>query len=310
MDRPSLNALLHINGLSPESSPEEIKKALLESGYAEKEIPIAIGVLHGEPVPDTGHAANLGEYVAPVIDRTAGAENPELHSSVFVGRISAKQFWLAGLLSAFIFVLLFFLIEITALPLFSIFSGVSFLSLPDLALAPLSTVLLVGVGITMFAIPFVLYSILIIGLQIRRYHDLGLSASAWISILLVIVVLMYVTHENKGYLLISCIVGLLVAICILSWKGSHEPNEFGPPIPYDSVSAALIGSPAEDGNGRVIWKRFIVPILVVEAIGLVTGFVVHMLLPRVPLPKFPTYASESTSAKQPSILKGNVTTSE
>jgi len=298
MDLPSLNALLRVNGLSSQSSPEAIRTVLLRSSYSPAEVEEAFALFKGEPLPTTAlPSAALGAYTATTVEYTQHAALEDVSFSIFAGRIGVLQFWLATLLLFACSILLFLLVEVTALPLFAIVTGLSPFALPDLVMLPLHTLVLLVIGAVMAVAPIGAFFILFAGLQMRRYHDFGLSVKVWAAVIVAEIVVRYVlTAASRASTLVS--LGLiLITIVLLSWPGTAQENEWGAPFRFSSLLGALLGSEHKEGMLKRGYRRVILPVVYVEAVGILFAFAVSSILPRIPLSLF----SPSTDAHPASV---------
>lgn len=219
--------------------------------------------------------------------------------TMFSGRIGVLQFWLASLILIACSIVLLLLVEIIALPLFSIITGLSPFALPDLVMAPLHTLVLLCIGIVMASAPIAAFFVLFAGLQIRRYHDFGLSVKVWAVIILAEVVVRYVVAATSRIGALISLVLVVVTIVLLSWPGNKEENEWGSPFRCASLLAAIVGSPEKE---RIIvrgYRRVILPVVYVEAIGLLLAFTVSSILPRFSLPPLsaPSQAQSHATAQ-------------
>jgi uncharacterized membrane protein YhaH (DUF805 family) len=294
MDLPSLNTLLKVNGLSTQSSPQQITAALKASGYSDADTQVAFALLQGKSVPTTDvRQAAAATYMSEVLKRTGVSENQARESSMFGTRIGVKQFWIASALSFAVFSIFFLLLEVTVLPLFTILSGVSFLALPDLALAPIRTVLLVGIGSALLIVPFVFFFILVLGLHLRRFHDLGLSGTVWCSAVLAAFVIGLIAAHHPMIAEYGFVLSVLLYVGILSIPGSPDENMYGETLTYGSVWGSMIGSVGGSSNAHRLAIRFILPVLLIQAFGLLLAFGIHMILPRITIPDFsaPEYSA-------------------
>ena len=48
LDTETLQSILRVNGLTPDSPPEEIKTLLAKAGYSSSGVDTALGALHGQ----------------------------------------------------------------------------------------------------------------------------------------------------------------------------------------------------------------------------------------------------------------------
>lgn len=259
MDLPTLNAIIKVNGLTSQSAPENITDVLLRSGYSKDEIPKAIAILHGDAPPPAAFVP--GVYVAPILEHTKTVTYIPGRSSIFAGRIGVRQFWTAGALAVGIYGIVFILIEVSAVPLFSILSGISLFAPPDLSTAPLRTLLLFGIGIGMLLLPFVFFLIVMLGLQVRRCHDYGLSASGALMAVLALIVSGYVLGKLTPLASLAAVLAIILWCIFASVPGAREDNDQGPPTVYSSVWAALRGGYDEEDNMNRFARTFIMPLL-------------------------------------------------
>jgi uncharacterized membrane protein YhaH (DUF805 family) len=286
MDLPSLNALLRVNGLSAESTPEQISAILRDAGYRDAEIKDALAVLHGAAPPSSADPhPQPTAYITAILERTSVTGTYREDATMFGSRIGPRQFWIASAMALALFCLFFLAVEVIILPLFTIASGISFLSLPDLTLAPVTTVVLVGVGVMLFVLPFISFAVLAAGLQVRRFHDLGFSATAWLGVVVAIAVLALVSLHYPVLHGFGPLIVALIYAAVLSIPGSSEENMYGGPIAYQSVWASLLGSTREESCTRELAREFLLPVVYVQILGLVAAFGIHTLLPRVSMPQ-------------------------
>jgi len=282
MDLPSLNALLRVNGLTKESAPENISDVLLRSGYSQDEIAEAQAILHGaSPTP----AIQVpGVYVEKMIAKTRIISHFDEEGSIFAGRIGVKQFWLGMLLAVGVYALMFILVEITALPLYSIISGISLLSPPDLATAPIRALLLFGIGVAMLVLPALFMLTISIGLQVRRCHDFSLSGATWFMAMAALVVGAYLLAHLTPLALLSVPLAVVLWIGFMSWPGTSGENFEGSQTPYASMWGALYGSHSESGCLQVFVKKFLLTLAYLELLGIVMDVSIHSLVPKFHLP--------------------------
>lgn len=299
MERSSLMMLLKVNGLSADSPKEDILNALKASGYTESEYEGALALLFdtGQPLQVTSSHVVRGAYLSSVLERT---KSPMIAAPIllpFSGRIGVAQFWSATGLLTLIYALLFAIIQVTATPLFSIAGGVSFRSVPDLAVAPMETLLLLAVGAALIVMPLIFFAVLGIGLQVRRFHDYGLSGVVWFGISIAEIVLLVVAYGNPLYFLTAVALLALLNIGLLSWPSAEEENVYGEPVDYVSPCAGLLGSTYEEGNLQKLITRFILPVIYIEVLGVLFAYGVHRILPQVSLPSFAPTQAESAEPK-------------
>jgi uncharacterized membrane protein YhaH (DUF805 family) len=285
MDLPSLNAFLRVNGLSAQSTPEQITAALRGAGYGDGEMQEALSIIHGE-APTHSHAAPQ-EYLKPILELTSTPGYVGQESSLYGGRINVREFWIALIAACVLFTIFFLILEVTVVPLFTLASGVSFLALPDLALAPLRVVLLVGIGAALFVIPFISFLVLACGLHIRRFHDFGLSGATWFCGSLAGGVVLFVSSRYPQFTLLGVASIALIYAIIMSLPGSHEENQYGLPIPHVSIWGSMMGSHEACTASRLL-QRFVLPVIYVQGFGLILAFSVHSIFPRVQLPHIST----------------------
>ena len=296
MDLPSLNALLRVNGLSSQSDPEAIRTVLLRSSYSPAEIDEAFALFKGAPLPTTTvPTAAFGAYTATTVEHTQRVALEDVPENIFMGRIGVLQFWLATLVLFVCSAILFLIVEVTALPLFAIVTGLSPFALPDLIMLPLHTLILLVIGAVMAVAPIAAFFILFAGLQMRRYHDFGLSVKVWAAVIIAEIVVRYVlTAASRASTLVS--LGLvLITIVLLSWPGTPHENEWGDSSRFPSLLGALLGSYRKKGMLKRGYRRVILPIMYVEAVGILFAFAISSVLPRIPLSVFSPPASHSAS---------------
>lgn len=294
MDLPTLNALMRVNGLTKESAPENITDVLLRSGYHEGEVPQAIAVLKGEPPPPS--MGIPAAYVAPIISHTSTLTRIAGGSSIFAGRINVRQFWLGTALAVLIYGLMFIFIEVSAVPIFSIISGISLFAPPDLATAPVRVLLLFGIGVSMLLLPAIFFLVISVGLQVRRCHDFGISGSAWFMLVLALSVSGYLLGKLTPLAILAAVLAALIWLVLLSWPGAKGENLHGDPATYPSIWGALCGCLDESDNMNRFAKRFLLPLVYLQVSGIVLGFCINTILPRVHMPSAPaTHAAPAAA---------------
>lgn len=285
MDLPSLSTLLRVNGLTAANSPEDITKVLRAAGYKEAELKDALSVLHGAPAPAAHTPQELAAAtVSAIVENTSTHTYGAPTVSLFGGRIGVKQFWIANAATLLLFLAFFFILEILVLPLYAIASGLSLLAPPELALSPMSTVILVGLGAALFLVPFIFFLILMSGLHVRRVHEHGLSASAWGGLVLAGIVLIVILAHYPHILVPGSLFVIAIYFVILSLPGTAEENEYGERMEYPSVWGSILGSTYESSNGTRLIKQFVLPVLYIQVLGLVLAYGIHSVYPRVSLP--------------------------
>lgn len=281
MDLPSLNALLRVNGLTKDSSPENISDVLLRSGYVEGEIPEALAILKGAPPSAKTRPA---EYIEPAVAH-ARVTQYQVVTSIFARRIGARQFWLGTIIAFALYALIFLIIEVSAVPIFSLISGISLFSPPDLATAPVRSVLLFGIGMAMLILPALFFLTVSVGLQVRRCHDYGLSAPAWFMTVAALTVGAYLLERLTPLASFSILGAFVLWIVLMSWPGSKEPNEYGSPLSHPSLWGALYGSCNESGCLNAFVRKFLMPLVYLEATGIVLSIFIHTIIPRAHIPR-------------------------
>lgn len=297
MDLPTLNAIIRVNGLTTQSSPENITDVLLRSGYTKEEVPEALSVLAGAPPPQSSSVA--AAYVEPILQHTKRVTRIAGEASLFTGRIGVRQFWLSSLLALLTYGLAFLIVEVSTVPLFSLVSGISLFSPPDLAIAPVRTLLLFGIGVSMLVLPAIFFLVISVGLQVRRCHDYGISGVVWFTALLALVVSAYLLDRLTPLALVAVALALLIWLALLSWPGADEDNEHGSPVTYPSLWAALRGSFDEADNLNRFARRFLLPLAYLQVSGLILGFCIHTLIPRA---HPPSVSSASMIAPAPDAI--------
>lgn len=296
MDLPTLNALLRVNGLTIQSSPDTISDALLRSGYSQDEIPQAMAILQGAPpVPTTSVPA---AYVEPIIKHTQTVTHIEGHASIFAGRLGIRQFWIATAVAFLLYGLAFIVIEVSTVPIFSIVSGISLFSPPDLATASLRVLLLFGIGMAMLLLPAFFFLVVAAGLQVRRCHDYGLSGSAWFMAMFALSVGGYLLYRLTPIAALASLFAIAVWFVLMSLPGTTEDNVHGSPVQYPSVWGTLRGCFDENGSFVSFVKQFLMPLAYLELLGIVCGVGVHTVVPHLHLP-------DLISAPQPQASAGN-----
>lgn len=282
MDLPSLNALLRVNGLTKDSSPQNISDLLLRSGYTEEEIPEALAILNGAiPPPSITVPA---AYVASTVARTHTVTYFEDQASIFTGRIGVRQFWLGMLLTVALYGVVFVIIEVSAVPLFSLISGISLFSPPDLATASVRNLLLFGVGVGMLILPALFFLAISMGLQVRRCHDFGLTGANWFMALAALAVGTYLLDRLTPLSAFSFIGALLLWLLFMSLPGTKGDNFHGLQSTYPSLWGALSGSYAETDCLSLFARRYLLPLVYLELLGIFLCVSIHSVLPRAHLP--------------------------
>jgi uncharacterized membrane protein YhaH (DUF805 family) len=212
---------------------------------------------------------------------------------MFWSRIGVEQFWLATFVTLMSFLVLVIILEVTTIPLFSIITGISLFSLPDLALAPMRTVLLVGIGFALTIIPFVFLLIFLCGLHLRRFHDLGLSLSVWVSVVLAGTVSIIILAQDPVMSLICSIMVFSTYFAMLSWPGDKEENLYGVPVRYTYITGALLGTNEEGRHTKRLLMYFVLPVFYLQVFGLVLAYGVHTVFPRAAMLHFNTPTLEA-----------------
>lgn len=290
MDLSSLNAILRVNGLTAQSTPEQITSVLEGSGYTGHDVSAALAMLKGEAsagvtvTPSSTEVTSI--LINTVVQRTSTITSNQPDVSLVVGRIGVFQFSIATAVSLLVFCIVFVVLEVTAMPLFTLASGVSLLSLPDLSLAPLQTVFLVGLAVALISVPWIFFFVLVFGLHLRRFHDAGLSGMAWFGVTVAAIVLSVLIIRIVGSVPIGALVVFLLYTAFLCWPGSAEENMYGPPITYPTVWGSIIGSLSPTGNAEKLAKRFIVPVIGIEVAIIILGLCIHIVLPHAHASKF------------------------
>jgi uncharacterized membrane protein YhaH (DUF805 family) len=282
MDLPTLNAILRVNGLTSQSSPENITDVLIRSGYTSDEVPQALAILKGAPSPT--HATITAAYSEQIIEHTRTSPHLEGHVSLFQGRVGVRQFWFGTLLALLLYGLAFILIEVSAIPIFSLISGISLFAPPDLATAPIRVLLLFGIGMSMLILPALFFLIVSAGLQVRRCHDYGLSGSAWFMAVLAFLVGGYLLYKLTPLAAGAYGLSIILWLTLMSWPGSEDENLHGPKDVYPSVWGVLRGCFDETDSFFGFAKRYILPLAYLEISGIVLGLCVHTIVPRLHLP--------------------------
>lgn len=281
MDLPSLNALLRVNGLTKDSAPENITDVLLRSGYKEDEIPQALEVLKGAPPPPA--VSIPGAYVGQIVEHTRLNLRGD-SGSIFAGRIGVKQFWLGIGLAFGIYGLAFIIVEASAVPIFTLTSGISLFSHPDLATAPVESLLLFGIGASMLVLPALFFLAIAVGLQVRRCHDYGLSGAAWFMAMAALVVGAYLLDRLTPLAALSVLAAFAVWAIFMSWPGTQGENFEGSQATYPSIWGALYGSYSETGCLNSFVRTFLLPLAYLQLFGIMLGVSIHSVLPRAHLP--------------------------
>lgn len=282
MDLPSLNAILRVNGLTKDSAPENITDVLLRSGYTQDEVPDALNLLKGAPsaMPSTPAA-----YVDAMIERTRVSSHAEIDDgSLFSGRIGPKQFWLSMLVAILVYGATFVITEASAIPIFSLVSGISLFSPNDLSTMPVNALLLFGIGMAMLILPALFLLAVSISLQIRRCHDFGLSVGAWFMAIAALVVGAYLGSRLTPLASLAVPAAVLLWILFMSWPSTKGENMQGSPVPYPSIWGALYGSYSETGCLNAFVKKFLLPLVYLQVFGIIVVVSIHSILPRAHLP--------------------------
>lgn len=281
MDLPSLNAILRVNGLTKDSAPENIRDVLLRSGYKEEEIPKALEVLQGAPPPPA--ITVPGVYVERLVEHTRVTIRGE-GGSIFSGRIGVGQFWLGLGLAVAIYGLAFVVIEGSAIPIFSLVSGMSLFSHPDLATAPVQSLLIFGIGAAMLILPALFFIAVAVGLQVRRCHDYGLSGAAWFMAMAALMVGAYLADRLTPLSGFSGPAAFILWIAFMSWPGTEGENFEGSPTPYPSIWGALYGSYSEEGCLNSFVRAYLLPLVYLQVFGIMLTVGIHSVLPKAHLP--------------------------
>lgn len=285
MDLPTLNSLLRVNGLTPQSAPANITDVLIRSGYKHDEIAQAMAILQGAP-PVTSTSVPAA-YVESIIERTRTISHLEGDTSIFRGRLSMLQFWFSIVVALVLYGLSFVLVEVTAIPAFSLISGISLFTPPDFATVPMAVVALFGIGMAMLVLPAIFFLIVFVGLQVRRCHDYGLSGPAWFMALFALSVSGYLLYDLTALASLAPVVAFILWLALMSWPRTKGDNQYGGTEAYPSVWAALRGSFDESGNLPSFLKRYLLPLLYFEVAGIILCFCIHTLAPRVHVPSLP-----------------------
>lgn len=281
MDLPSLNALLRVNGLTKDSAPENISDVLLRSGYKKEEIPQAIEVLKGAPPPPA--VSIPGAYVGEIVEHTRLNVHNE-GSSLFSGRIGVKQFWLSMGVTLLIYGLAFIIVDASAVPVFTLISGISLFSHPDLATAPVDSLLLFGIGASMLILPALFFLAVAIGLQVRRCHDYGLSGPAWLMAMLALIVGSYLLYRLTPLAMLSFFVVAVLWIIFMSWPGTQDENFQGSQTSYPTIWGAIHGNYDDSGTLNAFARTFLLPLVYLQILGIILGLSIHTIIPRAHLP--------------------------
>lgn len=294
MDLPTLNALLRVNGLTTTSSPENIGDVLIRSGYTQDEVPQALAILKGAPaMPTTSVPA---AYVEPIIKHTQSLRHIEGHASIMGGRLGIRQFWLGMVGALLLYGLAFIVIEVSAVPIFSLISGISLFAPPDLTTAPIRVLLLFGIGMAMLLLPALFFLIITTGLQVRRCHDYGLSGSAWFMAMLALSVGCYLLYRLTPLGALAAALALVLWLVFLSVPGTVDDNMHGSPDVYPSIWGTLRGCFDEEKAFTNFAKQFLLPLAYLEIGGIVFGVCIHTIVPHLHALKLPSVPTPHTSA--------------
>jgi len=163
---------------------------------------------------------------------------------MYKGRIGVGQYWGSALL----------LVLITLVAAGILVGGYYLIVLPLLLESSgvgLGAVLLLSIGGVFLAFILALIALpYIIGLQVRRFHDMGLTG--WTVLLLFILgwvvdFFFPAADYSSGTPVIlplgAAIASVLfvVGVVIVSWPGTNGPNKYGEPVRYRSLWAAVKG---------------------------------------------------------------------
>ncbi|MEA2701674.1 MAG: hypothetical protein QOE22_383 [Candidatus Parcubacteria bacterium] len=161
---------------------------------------------------------------------------------MFKGRIGVGQYWLGlilllvlGIVAAGVLAGLYYVLF---LPIFLESTGAGLGTTLALSLA----------GVFIPVIPLLIMLPYGIGLQIRRFHDMGLTG--WVYLVLAIVsygighlfpAIDPVTMQVAASGAIVSLLLFVANIVIMSWPGTKGPNKYGEPFRYRSLWAAIRG---------------------------------------------------------------------
>src|SRR3989344_1144225 len=194
---------------------------------------------------------------------------------MFSGRISAAQYWKCALL----------LFILTLIATGVLVGGYYLLLLPMLLKssgAGLGTILLLSIGGMFLAIiPVLIILPYIIGLQVRRFHDMGLTGWAVLALFVVVWVVNFFlpAADYSGATAVILPIGAAVAVAlsvvgivIVSWPGTKGTNKYGLPVEYRSSLAALVGDKSPNSIGVrstpwIIWLVIILGLAILGAMG-------------------------------------------
>jgi len=162
---------------------------------------------------------------------------------MFTGRIGIKQYWLGVLL-------LLGLALLSTLVIVGLYYFVLFPMLVSSGNMGMGGGLLLMFGGMFLAyIPFLVTLPFSIGLQVRRFHDMGITG--WMVLVLFVVsfiISMFApaTMSPSGQSLAPIGMGislltLIAYIVIFSWPGTKGPNTYGDVTYYPSIMAAIRG---------------------------------------------------------------------
>jgi uncharacterized membrane protein YhaH (DUF805 family) len=164
---------------------------------------------------------------------------------MFKGRLGVGQYWLSVLIMTVIQIVLsvgavaFYVLVIIPAVVdpregFGLLAALGMLAyIPFVAIIPL--------------LPFLPF---VIGLQVRRLHDINLSGWWWLVMMIVSSLVSYifplqnVSDAGAELSLVGIAVTLVVGvgfIVLMSWPGTKGPNKYGEPYRYPSLWAAICG---------------------------------------------------------------------
>ncbi len=276
MDLPTLNAVLRVNGHSGESAPETIRSVLLACGYAEDEVASALAILHGEPDPVSRPAKTPGAYVKPILEHTRSIPHAVGIAPLYGARIGVMQFWLATACLAVVSGALFLAAEVTFLPLSMIGTGLSIMRPPYLAAASAADFAILGAQALILLAPVLFFLPSLIGLQVRRLHDFGISGRDWLAIAGTLAVLSYIAAQTPFAVFLPFLLAA-VAAGLFSWPGASDENGYGNLVRYPSLAAAIRGSEAPEGNLAYLCFHLLVPLVCAEVICVALSFLIERL---------------------------------
>ncbi len=274
MDLPTLNAILRVNGHSSKSAPEDIRGVLLKCGYLETEVVSALAILHGEPDPSARVRPAPGIYVKPILEHTRTVPHAVGVAPLLGARIGVTRFWLATACVAAVAIVSFLLAEVVFLPFSMIATGISIMRPPYLAAASVRDFVILGIQALILAGPVLFFLPSLVGLQVRRLHDFGISGRDWLALAGTGIVLSYIFMQTPYALFLPFLLAA-VFIGLFSWPGARDENGYGNPGSYPSLFAAIRGREDTAGNLKWFCLYLIVPLLIVEILCVILSILME-----------------------------------